>query len=147
MNIFERIDQELIEAIKTRDELKRDVLRGLKSQFTYWRSSKLHEPNEDEAIAIIKSAIKGRDESIQQFKIAHKPELVKKETAEKEILLTYLPTQLDQNAIESAIDQALQQFGTDRKNMGQIMAKLKSEIGLKADMGLVAKIVADKLNQ
>lgn len=141
------IDQELNLALKEKNETKVSVLRMLKNGIHNLEISKKQALSDNEIIDLIGKQIKSRQDSIRLYQKGNRPELVKKETAEIEILKKYLPKQLT----ESELDQKIQEFITqteakDIKDMGKVMAKAKTELQGKADISLVARLVKEKLN-
>lgn len=145
MNLKETIDKDLVSAMKEGNELKRDVLRSLKTQITNWQIAKLKNAENDDIIMIIKTAIKQREESAEQFELAKRPELAEKERNEAKILLEYLPTQLSETEITSIIDNVISSHGKEQNKIGAIMNDLKSQIGTRANMSKIAAIVKSKL--
>jgi uncharacterized protein YqeY len=92
--------------------------------------------------------IKQRKDSISQYEAAKRDDLVANETFELQLLQTYLPEQLSDEAISLAIAGAIQTSGaTGPQDMGKVIAILKSELAGKADMGKVSGLVKTALQK
>ncbi len=146
MTLKQKIDSDLIKAIKDGDELLRDTLRGVKSAISNWQIDNLKDAEDPDIISIIKSAVKQRRESITGFNNANRPELAQKEEKEANILYGYLPEQLSDEKISSAIDEELKNHNKDMSSFGEIMKNLKEKIGKQADMAKVATMLKKKLS-
>jgi uncharacterized protein len=98
-------------------------------------------------VSVLERMIKQRRESIAQFEKASRTDLVDVEKAELQVLSAYLPAQMSdaelQKEVESAISQAA---AAGPKDMGKVMAALKSRLAGKADMGKVSALVKSKLS-
>ena len=90
--------------------------------------------------------IKQRKDSISQFETANRMELAQKEKDEIEIIQNYLPEQLSEEELSVLINEVINEINAESiKDMGKVMGHLKGSIGDSADMGLVSKIVKEKL--
>jgi len=127
-NIPQRLDTELKEALKARDELKLSVVRMLKASLKNKAIEKTGPLTDDEVISVLSTMAKQRRESIEQFAKAGRMELVEKEKKELEILHSYMPAQLSPQEIDEIIRAAITETGA-------------SSAG---DMGKVMKVVAPK---
>ena len=94
MPIRERISADLKEAMKARDQVRLDTLRSAISGFTYRRVEAGHDLSDDEAVEVLRRAVKQRNDSIAEYTKAGRTELAGKEQRERDILATYLPAQL-----------------------------------------------------
>ena len=106
---------------------------------------------EKERLATIRlalAAIKQRREAIVQFQSGGRADLVAKETAEIAVLHAYLPAQMSEAEIDTLIAQAIAQAGaTSVKDMGKVMAAVKTQAQGRADMGVVSARVRARLGQ
>src|SRR5687767_481463 len=108
------IQEQLKEAMKAQDETKKSVLRMLLSAVTYYEIQKGgagYVATDEDVLAVTQREIKQRKDSIDQFKIAQRQDLVDKETAELEILLKYQPTQMEEDQIRVLVKEAVSQSG------------------------------------
>ena len=94
----------------------------------------------------INKMIKQRRDSVEQFQKAERQELVEQEVAEIDVLIGYLPAQLSDNEVQATISAVIQETqATSMRDMGAVMAQLKSQLEGQADMGKVSKWVKEKL--
>jgi uncharacterized protein len=99
-----------------------------------------------EVLAVLEKMIKQRRESIAQFEQAGRNDLADAEKAELAVLSAYLPQQLGDAELDQAVAAAVAEAGaSDVKDMGKVMALLKSRLAGKADMGKVSGRVKAKL--
>ncbi len=150
MSLKDRVSDEIKTAMKAKDKLRLETVRGIKKVIiekeSEIRGKGREELNEDEEMAIVMQLAKQRRDSIKQFTDAGRTELADKEAKELEILEEYLPAQLSDADIEAAVDEAITQTGASSmrdmgKVMGPVMAKLKGQ----ADGNKVQAIVKSKL--
>ena len=127
------IHQQMTAAMKARDELRLSTLRMLISAIRYKEDELGHELSDDEVRAVAGSQVKKRTESIEAFEQAGRSELVAKEAAERDVLATFAPEQLSDEAVDALVDEAIASTGaTTMQQMGQvmgaIMAKAKGQV-------------------
>jgi uncharacterized protein len=92
-----------------------------------------------QVISVLEKMIKQRKESVVQFEQGRREDLAAKERAEIELLQTYLPAQLSDAEIDALIREAIAATGaTSMKDMGKVMAAVKSKAAGRADMGAVS---------
>ena len=147
MSIHQNIKDEVKVAMKAKDALKLNVLRGLMSSFTNEALAKKQKPDEDlsdeDALAVISRAVKQRKDSIEQFEKGGRADLAESEKAELAILETYLPTQMTREEIENYVKTKITEAGTvDKSKAGQFMGLIMKDLKGKAD-GMVVKEVID----
>jgi hypothetical protein len=97
-------------------------------------------------LAVLEKMVKQRRESITQFQAGGRADLVAKEQAELELLQTYLPEPLDDASIDALISAAIAETGAASiKDMGKVMAILKSKAAGRVDMGALGARVRSRL--
>jgi uncharacterized protein YqeY len=129
MTLAERIQKDLTDAMRSRDELRLSVLRGIKSAIKYKETEKIHTLDEAETIQILQTLVKQRKESIDQFGKGNRQDLVDKETKELAILESYLPASADETEMDDAIAKALAETGaTSMKQMGAVVKAAKARL-------------------
>lgn len=127
-NLTERIRQDLTDAMKARDALRTSTLRLLQSSIKNDQIEKGHELSDDEAQAVIRRAVKQRQDSIEQYEKGNRPELAQKEAAELVILETYLPRQLSDVETETIVQDIVQRVGAvSKKDIGKVMKELMAK--------------------
>lgn len=122
MTIVEQIDKDLVAALKAREELRLSVLRMAKAALMNKRVE-LGKPVEDgEALAVLRTLMKQRRDSVEQFRKGNRDDLADKEEAEIKIIEGYLPAGATEEEIDAAVGAALAETGaTGAKDMGKVM--------------------------
>lgn len=149
MALHEQIKNEVQEAMKAKETVKLEVLRGIIAAFINELVSKKRKPDEiledDEGLQVIGRLAKQRKDSIEQFKKGNREDLVQAEEAELKILETYLPEMMNKEEIEKIAKAKKEELGiSDKSKAGILMGALMKELKGKADGGDV-KEVADSL--
>jgi uncharacterized protein YqeY len=149
MRLSEKIQKDLIEAQKAKNELRVSTLRLLISaikNFEIAKSGTSYQASDEEIVVVIGKEIKQRKESIEQFKAGGRADLVEKETKELEILQDYLPEQMSEEEVRGLVDTKIKELGAASfSDMGKVMGALSAELKGKADLGLVSQIVKERL--
>lgn len=141
MSLLERINDDLIKALKGGDKVAALTLRGLKSDFKYYQiDKKLESLTDPDVIAVMTTAAKKRRDSIEQFQAGGRTDLVAKETQELEIILQYLPPPLTAEELETAVKEAIAETGAAGPgDMGKVMKVVIPKLQGKAD----GKVIKD----
>ena len=152
MSLKDRISDEIKAAMKAKDKLRLETVRGIKKVIlekeSEIRAQGREELKEDEEMAILMQLAKQRRDSIKQFTDAGRKELAEKEAKELEILEEYLPAQLSDAEIEKAVDEAIAQSGASGpRDMGKVMGPVMKKLKGQADGGKVQAIVKAKLSK
>lgn len=146
MELMEKIEQDLRESIKSKNEELMRTLRMVKSDIMYEKTKGSGDLSEEKIIEIVKRAAKKRKEAMEEFTKAGRSDLAEKEAAELAIIERYLPKQLDAGEIEKAIDEKLKSMGeVTKKDFGKIMGMLMKEFKGQADGILVKEILTKKM--
>ena len=145
----QQLQDQLKQAMKDQDELKKSVLRMLLSAVTYYEINKGgagYEATDEDVLTVIGTQVKQRKDSIEQFEKGGRPELAEKEKKELELLQVYLPAQMSEEEIRSIVKEALEQTkASSPADMGKVMGALMPKVKGKADGSLVSKIVKESL--
>jgi len=148
MNLRERINQDLKEAMKAKDVKKRDALRLLTSAFKQIEVDERKELSDNDIIKIIQKQVKSRNDSIAQYKAANRDDLMQIELDEIAFYEIYLPAQLNDDELSSAIKEIIQKTSaTSMKDMGKVMGIASKELGAKADGKRISECVKNLLAQ
>ena len=143
MSVAERIQRDIIAAMKSKDALRLSVLRMVKSAFTLKQVEKMRPLDEAESIQLLQTLVKQRKESIDQFAKGGRQDLVDKETNELSVLETYLPAGASEADMDAAIGKAISNVGaTSIKQMGAVVKAAKEELTGKAVDG---KALSDRV--
>ena len=145
MSLHQDIKKQMIEALKAKDTLRLNVIRGLLSAFTNEAVSKKRKPDEvlsdEEALVVISRAVKQRKDSIEQFEKGGRPELAEVEKSELAILGTYLPTQMSQEEVVVFIKKKQVELNMDKSKKGQFMGIIMKDLKGQADGSMVKEII------
>ncbi len=143
----DKILNDIIIAMKSKDKDKLATLRLLKGAIQLEEISKKADLTDDEIISIISKQIKTRSESMENFKKANRKDLITKTEQEIEILNEYMPKQLSKEEVVNIIKLAFDEIKpTSIKQMKEIMAYLNPKLKGRTDMKMVSQIVKEKLS-
>ncbi len=146
--MVEKLKQDMIDAMKSKDKERLTVIRMVKSAMDLEHIDHKREINDDLLIDVLNKQIKMRRDSIEEFKKASRDDLVEKTQAEVDILLAYLPEQLSEEEVSLEIDKIFEDVQpTSQKDMGRIMKEASAKLKGKADMKLVSEIIKTKLQE
>lgn len=147
MSLFNQINEDIKISMKNKDAFKLSVIRMVKGAMQLEVINKKRDLNDDEVIAIIAKQIKMRKDSIEEFKKASRDDLVEKTQKEVDILVTYMPEQLNEEEINNVIDEVFEIVKpTSMKDLGMIMKEISPKVKGKADMSEVNRLIKEKLN-
>lgn len=142
----ERVQQDLLDAVRKGDTLRRDVLRLLRSAFAYEQIAKGRPLTEEEAIAVAQREVKQRRESIEAFRKGRREDLATREEQELAILLDYLPKQLTREEVVELARRVIHETGAKGPaDKGNVMRRLMPQVRGKAEGALVSAIVSELL--
>ena len=149
MSLAERIQKDLVEAMRAKEELRLSVLRGVKAAIKHREIEKIRALDDSESIGILQMLVKQRKESIEQFTKGNRPELAEKETKELAILESYLPAGASAAEMDAAIDAAIAETGaTSIKQMGAVVKTAKAGLeGKTVDGKLLSDRVRERLGK
>ncbi len=145
--MYDKIKQEIVAAMKEKDTLKLQTLRGIKGDADLEHINKGVEINDDLLINVLSRGIKTRKESIEEFKKGGRDDLIEKTNKEIELLQSYLPKQLTKEELNKIIDDVFTKVAPkSEKEMGLIMKEVTPLVKGKADMKEVSTIIKEKLS-
>jgi uncharacterized protein YqeY len=147
MSLSEQIVADLTASMKAQDAQRTSTLRMVKAAMMNRKIEKGGELDDEEMQKLLRSLVKQRRDSIEQYEKAGRQELVDKEQAEIAVIETYLPQAASQAEIETAVAAAIAETGaTSIKDMGKVMKAAQAALaGKNADGKVVADIVKAKL--
>ncbi|MEX2013539.1 MAG: GatB/YqeY domain-containing protein [Parcubacteria group bacterium] len=152
MSLHQDIKGQMVAAMKAKEALRLNVIRGLLASFTNEAVSKKRKPDEalsdEEILSVIGRAVKQRKDSIEQFEKGGRADLAETEKTELSILETYLPAQMSRDEIFEYVKNKMAEpsfaKATEGQGKNQFMGMVMKELKGKAD-GLVVKEVIDSL--
>src|SRR6266498_4113189 len=137
MNIQERIDSDLKDAMRAKDTTKLAVLRMLKSALKYAaiaKSGAEAELSDAEAAQVMRKQVKQRQDSIESFEKGGRAELAQKEREELAILNGYLPQPMSADDISKIVGETITEAGaSSRAQMGAVMKALQAKVAGRVD--------------
>jgi uncharacterized protein len=147
MSLSKQIVADLTAAMKAQDAAKMSTLRMVKAAMMNRQIEKGSELDDEDMQKLLRSLVKQRRDSIEQYEKAGRQELVDKEQAEINVIETYLPKAATQQEIEQIITAVIAETGANSmKDMGKVMKAAQAALaGKNADGRLVSEIVKAKL--
>ena len=150
MEIVDKIDKSLTEALKNKDQYRTLTLRSIISQKKQKEIEKRTQDKknitDEDMILILNKMVKQRRESIELYKQGGRQDLVDKETKELIIIQEYLPEQLSEEEIKKICEQTINNLkASSLKDMGKVMGIIKSKYKGSVDLSVAGKILKDKL--
>ncbi len=145
MSIVNKIDSDLIQALKNHEETRLSVLRMLKTALKNAEIAKKGELTDDDALTVLNTQSKQRKDSIAQYKKGGRNDLAEKEKRELVVIETYLPEKMSEEDIRKVIAGKISE-ADETVNFGQVMGMVMKEIGQSADGQVVRKMLEEELN-
>ncbi len=143
-----RLSSDLTAAMKAQDAQRTSTLRMVKAAVMNRQIEKGGELDDEEMQKLLRSLVKQRRDSIEQYEKAGRQELVDKEQAEIDVIEAYLPQAASQDEIDAAVTAAIAETGaTSMKDMGKVMKAAQAALaGKNADGKAVSEAVKAKLS-
>lgn len=146
--MLEKINQDLKQAMRDKDHLALKVLRYVKSALKNREIELGHELEESDIISVLKSQVKSREQSAEMYRQGNRNDLVDLEQKEIAIIKKYLPEELNNAAIEQAVDEIIAQTGASSPaDMGIVMKTMMQKYQNRVDGKVVKDIVKKKLTK
>lgn len=128
MTISERVHQDMVAAMKAREEARLSTIRMIKTALKNKEIDKRAPLDDQEAMAVLNTMIKQRKESIEQFTKGNRPELAEKEAAEITLIEGYLPKAVGADEIEAKVKETIAEMGSPTiKDMGAVMKNVMAK--------------------
>ena len=144
--MVEKLQKDMIEAMKNKDKDKLTVIRMVKAGMKQEVIDHKKEENDELLIDVVNKQIKMRKDSIEEFSKGGREDLVKKTEEEIAILMEYLPEQLSEEEVNKIIDEIFDEVKPEgQKDMGKIMKLCQEKLKGKTDMKEVSSLVRSKL--
>jgi len=149
MSLAERIQSDIVTAMKAKDDLRLSVLRMVKAAIQLKEVEKIRKLDENESIQLLQTLLKQRKESIDQFSKGGRPELAEKEQKEAAIIEQYLPAAASPAEMDAAVSKAIAETGANSaKQMGAVVKAAKAQLeGKTVDGKALSDLVRDRLSK
>ena len=148
MGLKDKIITDMTAAMKAKDAARTSTLRMVKAAITNREKESGSEVSDEDVLKLLRSQVKQRRDSVEQYRAAARPELADKETAEIAIIEGYLPQAASQAAIDSAVSAAIAETGaSSMKDMGTVMKAVMARLaGKNAEGRAVSDAVKTRLS-
>ncbi len=151
MTLREQFTNQLKTAMKAGDTAKtstvRMIMAKLKDTDIASRPKGIDKVPDEEIVSMLRGMVKSRRESVELYRQGNRPELAAKEEAEIAVIENFLPGQMDDAAIQQAVNDAVTETGAvSVKDMGKVMAALKAKHAATLDMGKAGPMVKAALS-
>ena len=148
MSIKKQLEDSLIEAMKSKDEIKKKIIRLALSSITIAEKEKGNELDDTSVISILQKEIKIRKDSIDEAQQASRPELIEGLKNEIKLISTFLPEQMSESETRQVVQRVISEIGaSSMADMGTVMKTSLPLIEGKAPNSLVSKIVREELSK
>ena len=143
---YTELDEEIKNAMRAKDALRRDILRMVKTEIKSIEVNERREITEADVDAMLKRVIKQSKETLEDYKKGTNQERVDKLAAQIANMEEYLPQQLSGDALIALIDEKIAELGaSSKKDMGKVMGALTAATGGNFDKAAAAKEVGARL--
>jgi hypothetical protein len=130
--------------MKEKNQVALGAIRMLRSEIRNAEIDKSGDLDDEEIVRVVKSSIKKRKDSANQYRDAGRDDLAAKEEEEIEVLEKYMPKQLSEEEIKEIIAEEMKELDIiDKKHFGRIMKEVMAKVGNRADGKLVSKMVKE----
>lgn len=149
MNLFDTISAHIKDAMLAREKVRLETLRGIKKEFLEAKTAKGGDGtlSDEQAVKILTKMAKQRRETAQIYDEQNRPELRDNELAEAVVIEEYLPKQMSDADLESALKEIIAATGaTSMKEMGKVMGKATKQLAGKADGSRISAMVKQLLS-
>ena len=147
MSMVEKVEKDLVAALRAQDTLRLSVLRMMKAALMNKKVEHGKEVTDQEALAVLRTLAKQRQESVEAFRRGGREDLASKEEAELKIVESYLPAAASEEEIDTAVEAAIAETGASTpKDMGKAMKAAMAKLaGKNADGKRVSEKVRARL--
>ena len=147
-SLLEKLTRDMNDALRAGEKQRLGVIRLLRAQLKDAAIRQGRELNGEEELAVLSSAAKMRQESIDTFTQGQRMDLVEKERAELEVIRGYLPEPISDEDLTALIDRTLEELGVQGPgDLGKVMKSIMPRIRGRAQGGRVNALVREKLQR
>ncbi|MDJ0849378.1 MAG: GatB/YqeY domain-containing protein [Myxococcota bacterium] len=148
MDLRQRLEADMKEALRARDAVRLETIRGARGAIRNREIEQGEALDDDGILRVLRSLLKQRADSIEQYSAAGRDDLVEKESAEKAVLEAYLPAAPDEASVERAVREVIAEVGAEGpRDMGRVMKPALERLGPAADGKLVSQVVKRLLGE
>lgn len=144
--LLEKIDQDLKNALKEKNENITSALRNLKAAIKNAEIDKKSALSDDEVAKVIAKKVKQHKDSIESFKSGGREDLVAIEQSQMSVLEAYLPKQMGESEVEEIVKTTIAKLNPTPSDFGKVMKEVMNQVAGRADGSIVSKLVKQHLN-
>ena len=145
MSLTERVQKEMVDAMRSKEELRLSTLRMMKAALQMKRIEKRADLDEKEELQVFTTMIKQRKDSIEQFTKGNRPELAAQEAQEITIIEAYMPKAVGEEEIVATVKAVIAEMGSPTmKDMGTVMKNVKAKFG---DARVDGKLLSEEVKK
>jgi uncharacterized protein len=146
MSLVERIEGELTDAMRSRDDARRDALRLILSSLRSAEKELLRPLSDQEELQVLQRERKRRLEAAEAFRGGGRDDQAEAEERELAVLQEFMPEPLSEEELEEIVDDAIAEVGaTSMRDFGRVMADVMPQVSGRTDGSVVGQIVREKL--
>ena len=146
MTMREKLEDDIRQSMRDRNQVRLDALRFLKSAVQAAEKTGGESLDDARMVDVVAKQVNDRRESIRMFQEGNRTDLVAKESAELQVLEEYLPPQMSREDLESLIQELVSQVGaTSIRDKGKLMGRLMPQVKGKADGAIVNELATQIL--
>jgi uncharacterized protein YqeY len=146
VSLIGRIEDELAEAMRARDGVRRDALRLILSNLRAAEKELQRELHDEEELQVLQREKKKRIEAAEAYRSGGNEERAELEDQELAVIEEFMPEPLSEEELETIIDDAIAECGaTSLRDLGRVMADVMPQVAGRADGGQVSQLVREKL--
>lgn len=147
MKIKQRIQDDLKQAMKERDDLRKRTLRMVVTSLKLAEVDRQAELDDPAILGLIQKEVKSRQESVEEAKRAGRDDLVESSQAEIDVLQEYLPQALSESELKALVEETIDEVGAESPaDMGKVMKAIMPHIQGRADGKVVSELVRGRLS-
>ncbi len=147
MSLKEKLNEDLKQAMRDKEVVKRDSIRAINTMIKQIEVDERRVLDDAEVIKLIQRGIKQREEAISQYRAASRDDLVQKEQEQVDVFMLYLPKQLSDVELENGMKEIISEVGaTSLKDMGKVMGVASKKFAGVADGKRINEMVKKLLS-
>jgi uncharacterized protein YqeY len=147
MSLKEKLNEDLKQAMRDKEVVKRDSIRAINTMIKQIEVDERRVLDDAEVIKLVQRGIKQREEAISQYRAASRDDLVQKEQEQVDVFMLYLPKQLSDDELENGMKEIVSEVGaTSLKDMGKVMGVASKKFAGVADGKRINEMVKKLLS-
>ena len=148
MDFIERVSNDIKDAMRAKDQVKLNALRGLKKELIEAKTAKSADAilSEEEGLKIVQKMVKQRKDTAEIYREQNRPDLLEQELAEASAISIYLPAQMTEEELVAAIKEIIARTGaTSAKEIGKVMGVASKELAGKTEGREISRVAKELL--